>query len=183
MLQQKSNKHNIVALGLAAHLNGKYEYANKIMGALGEGAAGALEDPVDKSERLMYQNQLLEEKGDLDAALEHLDKVQDQVMDLSALKEKRVELALKKGLKDVARETLELLINQNPENARYHRILQTNILDLPYFREASESLSTEAEARAEDFYKPLAEKFPRSNMITQIRLHYTSGALCSIVDH
>lgn len=80
----------------------------------------------EESEILMYKLQILEEIGDKQAALDHLDRHFYDILDRNAWLEKKVELLLALGRSDEARQLLTLLIKRNPENYMYHRDLQVS---------------------------------------------------------
>lgn len=73
------------------------------------------------SELLLYQNQILQESGNLEKALKHLHEFSWQIVDKLALKETMGELCLQLGQFSVAAPIWEGLIKRNPENTLYYR--------------------------------------------------------------
>lgn len=72
------------------------------------------------SELLLYQNQILQESGNLDKALKHLQEFAVQIVDKLAVNETMGELCLKLGNYSAAIPIWEELINRNPENTLYY---------------------------------------------------------------
>lgn len=73
------------------------------------------------SELLLYQNQILQESGNIDKALKHLDDFSAQIVDKLAVKETMGELCLKLGKFSTAVPIWEGLIKRNPENTLYYQ--------------------------------------------------------------
>lgn len=73
------------------------------------------------SELLLYENQILQESGNLEKALKHLNEFSWQIVDKLALKEAMGELCLRLGQFSVAAPIWEGLIKRNPENTLYYR--------------------------------------------------------------
>lgn len=71
-------------------------------------------------ELLLYQNQILQESGDIEKALKHLEEFQSQIVDKLAVKETMGELCLKLGNYEKATTIFEELIKRNPENTLYY---------------------------------------------------------------
>lgn len=71
----------------------------------------------------MYHNSLLEEKGDYQAALEHLDSIKDKVTDQRSLKEKRASFLAKLDKVEEAEIAYRGLISENPHDRAYIKAL------------------------------------------------------------
>jgi peptide alpha-N-acetyltransferase len=67
----------------------------------------------------MYHNMLLEETADFQAALDHLEKIQPEVTDKRAWKEKKALYLGKLGKKEQAEAAYRDLIRENPNDANY----------------------------------------------------------------
>lgn len=67
----------------------------------------------------MYQNWLIEETGNWEEGLEHLNKIEAKVTDKRNVKEKRAFYLSKLGKVDEAEAAYRLLISENPYNGRY----------------------------------------------------------------
>jgi len=74
-------------------------------------------------ELLLYQNQVLRESGDLEAALDHLDQWGQGILDRVKREEIRVELCLGLGRRNQAIPVCEQLIKRNPECSKYYKQL------------------------------------------------------------
>lgn len=70
---------------------------------------------------MLYQNQILQESGNIDKALKHLDDFSTQIVDKLAVKETMGELCLKLGKFSTAVPIWEGLIKRNPENTLYYQ--------------------------------------------------------------
>ena len=85
----------------------------------------------DYSEVLLYRNMVIEEQGELDRALQDLNKIEKDVVDRYALQEKRALLLLRLNrLSEAAKYYKELLLS-NAESYDYHRGLQQALGHLP----------------------------------------------------
>lgn len=71
----------------------------------------------------MYHNSLLEEIGDYKTALEHLDKIKDNVTDKRGWKEKRAFYLKELGHTDDAKAIYQDLLSENPHNRDYVKSL------------------------------------------------------------
>lgn len=68
----------------------------------------------------MYQNQILQESGNIEKALKHLHEFSSQIVDKLAVKETMGELYLQLGNFNAALPIWEELIKRNPENTLYY---------------------------------------------------------------
>lgn len=68
----------------------------------------------------MYQNQILQESGNLNKALKHLEEYSSQIVDKLAVNEIKGDLCLKLGNYGDAVEVYKQLIERNPENKMYY---------------------------------------------------------------
>lgn len=69
---------------------------------------------------MLYQNQILQESGNIEKALKHLHEFSSQIVDKLAVKETMGELCLKLGKYTSAVPIWEDLIKRNPENTLYY---------------------------------------------------------------
>ncbi|KAG0166624.1 hypothetical protein DFQ28_007067 [Apophysomyces sp. BC1034] len=165
LLQQKpDNPPFWIGLAIAYQLVGKPDVAVSVLKAHEE----SLKDVVvnyESSELLMYHNWLLEETGDYQAALDHLDKIGSKVTDKRAMKEKRALYLAKLGQIEDAEKAYRQLIDENPFDGRYvGQLLAAKGLD------KEDKLSEKNELLAE-----LAAKYPRSKAIEDLVLTNVSG--------
>jgi tetratricopeptide (TPR) repeat protein len=104
----------------AYQLVGKYDIAIQTLEAH-ESALREMPVNFEHSELLMYHNRLLEEKGDIEAALEHLSTIEPKVCDKRSLKEKRAQFLLKLNKSEEAEKAYRQLISENPDSYAYIR--------------------------------------------------------------
>lgn len=71
----------------------------------------------------MYHNSLLEEKGDYQAALDHLETIKEKVTDQRSLKEKRAAFLAKLDKVEEAEAAYRGLISENPHDRAYIKAL------------------------------------------------------------
>lgn len=72
------------------------------------------------SELLLYQNQILQESGDTEKALKHIEEFESQIVDKLAVKEIVGDLCLKLGDYEKSATIYDGLIKRNPENTLYY---------------------------------------------------------------
>lgn len=72
------------------------------------------------SELLLYQNQILQESGNIQKAFNHLEEFESQIVDKLAVKETLGDLCLKSGIHETGVKIYEGLIKRNPENSLYY---------------------------------------------------------------
>lgn len=77
----------------------------------------------EHSELLLYQNLVIQESGELQQALTHLENSQDQIVDKLTLKENLSDLNLRLQRYEKAAKHYEELIRRNPENTFYYKKL------------------------------------------------------------
>ncbi|CAO3610018.1 unnamed protein product [Cunninghamella blakesleeana] len=118
--------------------------------------------PYEKSELHMYQNWLIEETGNWEEGLEHLNKIEAKVTDKRSIKEKRALYLAKIGKVDEAEAAYRLLISENPYNGRYVSAL----LELKEFNK------DDKKAEANQLLADLIAQYPRSKAIEDLSLHY-----------
>lgn len=81
---------------------------------------------------MLYQNQILQESGDDEKALKHLEEFQSQIVDKLAVQESRGELCLRLGKFDTAQSIFEGLIKRNPDNVMYyHKYIEAKQITEP----------------------------------------------------
>lgn len=105
---------------------------------------------------------MIQESGDLEAALKHLEASQDQIVDKLTLKENLGDLNLKLKNFDKAVKYYEELIQRNPENTMYYNKL----------------IEAKNLTKAEDivnFYIECSEKYPRAMPPRRLPLKYAVG--------
>ena len=117
---------------------------------------------------------LLEESGDHEAALKHLNASESEVVDKIGLKEARGRLLLLLSRFEEAHAVYTELLARNPENFAYHAGLQAAELRtnkaVERWREAEVSEETERVLRA--LYADLQKRFPKSTVCKRLPLDF-----------
>jgi len=146
---------------MSYHLLNDYETANSILETFKNSQNVETYD-YKHSEFLLYQNQVIQESGDLEKALKHLEDHQTQILDKAVVKETFGELCLRLKRYDAAVPYFMDLIRRNPDNSKYfHKYLEARQLTDP----------TEIVA----FYKELAVEFPSSLCVRRLPLDVAQG--------
>ena len=114
----------------------------------------------EHSELLLYQNMVMQESGDHQGALAHLDKYEEQICDKLALLEYRGLNFIKTKQLGKADKIYRELIQRNPENHLYYQQLEVSM----------EANTIEDKLK---MYQTMAEKFPKAQ--TPIRIPLTIG--------
>lgn len=116
----------------------------------------------EHSELLLYQNLVIQESGDLQKALDHLQKNADQIVDKLTWKENLGSLHLQlKQFSDATR-IYEELIRRNPENTIYYK----KLIEAKQLTNANDIVN---------FYLDYSEKFPRAMPPRRLPLNYATG--------
>lgn len=121
-----SQKSNWIGVAISFHLQKNYaktlEVVKTYLNTLSSEAL-SMQDPYEHSELLLYRVMVLEEAGDYEKALEHIDMDESSILDWFAVREGRVRLLTKLGRHDEAARVLRALISVNPDNHAYHALL------------------------------------------------------------
>ncbi|KAJ5168247.1 N-terminal acetyltransferase A complex subunit n.t1.c1 [Penicillium canariense] len=122
MLQARPGfRQNWTALAIAHHLSGDLEEAEKVLTTYEDTLKGtpAVAD-MEHSEACLYKNMIIAETGNLERALEHLEKVGYRCTDVLAVMEMKADYLLRLGRKSEAEEAYAALLDRNPENSVYY---------------------------------------------------------------
>lgn len=123
-----NNRNNWIGFAIAHHLLGNYQMAidiiKKYVGTLEPNTSPSYED----SEMYLYQNQLLQESGNIDKALEHLMEKQNFILDTLAWRQKKAEFLVQLERYDEAVIAYEELLDINVDNFIYHHGLQSALI-------------------------------------------------------
>ena len=170
-----TNRNNWFSFALARHLSNQFQQAIGIVESYEKTLEGtAVENEYEHSEMLLFKNMLIEESGDTQRALDHLDASASQIVDKQGMKEKRGELLLLLGKWDDAAALYSSLLCKNSENGIYHAGRQAAALQAhtatPYWQDAD--VSSEAEAKLSELYAALQAQFPRSEMSRRLPLDF-----------
>ncbi|XP_050299947.1 N-alpha-acetyltransferase 15, NatA auxiliary subunit [Anthonomus grandis grandis] len=116
----------------------------------------------EHSELLLYQNLVIQESGDLNLALKHLEKNADQIVDKLTFKENLASLHLRLEHFGKAAAIYGELIQRNPENTLYYK----KLIEAQQLTNQNEIVK---------FYQKYAKKFPRASPPRRLPLNYATG--------
>ncbi|CAG8665248.1 17380_t:CDS:10, partial [Dentiscutata erythropus] len=169
LLQLRPNNQRYwIGLAISYHLLGNYETAEKVLKTYEETLKPG-QPNYEHSEMLLYHNLIIEESGNTEAALEHLESIKSNVCDRRIWKEKRAQFLLKLNRLQEAEAAYEELIDDNPDCYSYYEGFQiAKGID-------TNDLTPECEEKIIALYKDLAQKYPKSNAIKLFPLLYTTG--------
>jgi tetratricopeptide (TPR) repeat protein len=126
MLQAKPIlRQNWTALAVAQHLDGELRLAEETLktyeGTLKTAPPGT---DLEHSEAQIYQNMIIEESGDIERALEHLESISKTNLDRQAIMEARARFLLKLNRLEEAEEAYQVLLDRNNEYRFYYECLE-----------------------------------------------------------
>ncbi|KAK3099145.1 hypothetical protein FSP39_000123, partial [Pinctada imbricata] len=150
-----------IGYAMSYHLLGDYDMALNI---LEEFRKTQMPKPLDyeHSELLMYQNLVMSEAGMLEESLNHLNRYDKQIVDRLGLQEAKADLLCRVGRSEQAVDLYKDLINRNPENWQYYKMLE----------DTSKPGSMEERLK---IYTDYEEMFPRASAPRRIPLNFTEG--------
>lgn len=124
-------------------------------------------DPFEQSELLMYRNTVIQEKGDLKAALENLEAIEPRVTDKQAWKETKAGLFLRLEQWEQAREMFSTLVATNADHRDYHIGLQKSLLHINAadFAADKATLTAEQSEKLLKCYDDLRSQFPKAALV------------------
>lgn len=165
-------RQNWVALAMSYHLLGDYNMADSVLTSYEETLKVAPKaNDYEHSEMLLYHNLVIEESGDYQKALDHLEGISRTTCDNRAIREKRAIFLSELGKNDEAESAWRNLVHENPECHAYFVGLQrAKGLSLD-----SGSSDSTTEAKLMALYDELAAKYPRSNAVQRLPLKYATG--------
>ncbi|POM75374.1 N-terminal acetyltransferase A complex subunit nat1-like protein, partial [Phytophthora palmivora] len=123
-----NNRNNWIGFAIAHHLVGNYQMAIDIIEKYFSTLDGEQVPNYEDSEIYLYQNQLLEEAGDLEKALANLEENKAQITDTLAWRQKKGQFLLQLERYEEAREIFEELVEINFDNYEFQRGLQCAII-------------------------------------------------------
>jgi peptide alpha-N-acetyltransferase len=166
MLQARPGfRQNWTALAIAHHLAGDLEEAEKVLTTFEDTLKGSpsVQD-MEHSEALLYKNSIIAETGNLERALEHLEKVGYRCTDVLAVMEMKADCLLRLGRKAEAAEAYTALLERNSENSIYYNGLI----------QAKEIPDSDHKA-LKALYDEWVEKYPRGDAARRIPLDFLEG--------
>ncbi|KAJ5089461.1 hypothetical protein N7532_008145 [Penicillium argentinense] len=166
MLQARPGfRQNWTALAIAHHLAGDLAEAEKVLTTYED----TLKDlphvaDMEHSEACLYKNTIIAESGDLERALEHLEKIGYRCTDVLAVMEMKADYLLRLGRKSEAEQAYTALLERNPENSIYYNgLIQAKGIP-EYDHKALKAL-----------YDEWVEKNPRGDAARRIPLDFLEG--------
>lgn len=149
---------------MSYHLLGDHETANSILDTFRQ--SQQLNETYDykHSELLLYQNQILQESGNLEKALRHLRDFSGQICDKLAVKETMGDLLLRLQQYEQAAHVWEDLIRRNPENTLYYE----RYLEAMRYADGATKVAA---------YRGFQEKYPHAICPKRLPLNVADGEL------
>ncbi|CAI5744760.1 unnamed protein product [Peronospora destructor] len=123
-----NNRNNWIGFAVAHHLVGNYQMAIDIIEKYFSTLDGETVANYEDSEIYLYQNQLLEEAGDIKKALANLEQNKNHITDTLMWRQKKGQFLLQLERYDEARDLFNELLEINFDNYEFHRGLQCAIL-------------------------------------------------------
>lgn len=166
MLQARPQmRQGWTALAIAYHLSGQLPEAENVLTAY----EGTLKQPPPKSDvehadAIMYKNDLIAEQGDIQRALDHLEKDAKKNLDQLSVMERRAKYLAQLGRKDEAVQAYRALLDRNPDHTEYYDLL-AEVMDI----------SNEDQMAKKAVYDEYSEKFPRCDAARRLPLDFLSG--------
>ena len=151
-----------IGFAMSYHLLEDFEMALKILEEFRKTQKKPSYD-YEYSELLLYQNMVIRESGDLEAALAHLEQYEQSICDKITLKEIKGRYLLHLGRQAEAETLYVELLKRNPENHEYYKQL-----------EVSRGATTVEERHA--VYLEYQEKFPRAQAPKRLPLNFLLGS-------
>ncbi|KAF9438279.1 N-alpha-acetyltransferase 16, NatA auxiliary subunit [Entomortierella beljakovae] len=172
------NRQYWVAVAIGYQLAGKPELGVKVLTTYEETLKDIPSTPdYEHSEMLLYHNTLLEEVGDIQVALDHLDSIEKHVCDRRGLQEKRAKYLLALGRQSEAEAAYRALLSSNPDNMAYFEGARKSVglgADQP---------SAEEQVKILSLLEELQVQHPRSNAAKRLPLKYaTDEAFVKVAD-
>eukprot|EP00180_Rhodochaete_pulchella_P003806 Plantae.Rhodophyta-Rhodochaete_pulchella.ctg689.p1 GENE.Plantae.Rhodophyta-Rhodochaete_pulchella.ctg689~~Plantae.Rhodophyta-Rhodochaete_pulchella.ctg689.p1 ORF type:complete len:898 (-),score=168.67 Plantae.Rhodophyta-Rhodochaete_pulchella.ctg689:1252-3945(-) len=128
-----AQKNNWIGFALAHHLNGNYATALSVLDAYNGtlvGSSGEGDELYETSELLLYKASIMEESGDFERALQHLEDIHPKVVDKISWREAKARMLVAVGRYSDAEVEWRKLITFNPENNDYHLELHKTVAQL-----------------------------------------------------
>ena len=158
-------RQNWTAVAVAQHLNGKLADAETTL-CLYEETLKSTPPPADTEHQQvsLYKNMLMEELGDTERALDHLDAIEKNLYDKLLVMELRAQYLLKLGRKEEAEKVYSALIRRNQEYRAYYRGLQ-----------AAKGISDSDNEGLLTLYGECSKKYPKADAPRRIPLDFLTG--------
>lgn len=178
LLLKPGQKGGWLTFSIAAHLLGSPKKALGILDSYINSLDNDSRSGFDYSETLLYKNMLLEESGDLEGAVAHLDQVERDVVDSQTLNEQKAGLLHRLGKFEDSERVWRGLVKINPDNQQFHYGLISARLHIdPKTAQTTLVSSTEESVvkNLTELYEELAKEYPRCLAVRRIPLDFLQG--------
>ncbi|KAJ3448685.1 n(alpha)-acetyltransferase 15/16 isoform a [Anaeramoeba flamelloides] len=165
--KQPQKRGNWYAFALANHLTGNYDMAINAIQQYQK--SNKLVSQSEIIELALFQNDIIEESGNIKKANDHLDKIFTVITNKLLWKEKKARYFLKLGNKQRAEKMYYLLLEQNPDQIEYIKGLEIS-KGLLNNNEKIEELDSDRLVKLQNFYQELNDKYPQSLLIKKKQL-------------
>ncbi|KAK4227430.1 NMDA receptor-regulated protein 1-domain-containing protein [Podospora fimiseda] len=158
-------RQNWTALAIAYHLDGNLQQAENILTTYEKSiTTPPPKTDLENSEALLYKNSIIAEQGEIERALEHLEKDCKNCLDRVAVMELRARYLSELGRKEEAAKAYRALLDRNPDHSDYYKGLVA-VLDL----------AADDEAGLKAVYDEYASKYPRCDAARRLPLDFLTG--------
>lgn len=163
-----NSRQNWTALAVALHLNGELASAEDVLVKYEE----TLKQPPPKtdlehSEASLYRNSIIQEAGEHERALTHLEGVYKTSMDRTAVMEMKAELLLKLERNAEAEKAYRALLARNAEKRAYYQGLEAAL--------GLDRQKAEDQEKLRELYQSYADKSSRIDAARRIPLDFLHG--------
>jgi len=150
-----------IGYAMAYHLLKNYEMSLQILREF-EKTQQVKPFDYEHSELILYHAQILRESGQLQHAMDFLDKNASVIVDKLAVAETKVEILLQLERRGEALAILWDLLDRNQENKKYYTLLE-------------EAIQPDSELSRVSIYDKAHEKYPRALLPVTLPLHFLTG--------
>mmetsp|Transcript_21228 Transcript_21228/g.50279 ORF Transcript_21228/g.50279 Transcript_21228/m.50279 type:complete len:845 (-) Transcript_21228:22-2556(-) len=164
------NRNNWLGFAIATHYAGDLEMALRVIEAYESTLEEVKRPDYEHSEMLLYKALIIEEKGDLERTLKHLDAIEPLVLDKLGWREKRGEMLLKLNKNEEAEKQYRELLGINGDNLAYHR----GLLQSRGYKD-EEVTGGEKQEELLGLYKELQAADPRCACMRRMPLDFLTG--------
>jgi len=182
LMDKPSDQQNWLAYAMSLHLVQDYDKSLNVLDAYVSAQKPKDDKEKEKekykqSELKLYKNMIIEESGNLQVALDHLEEIKTQVTDKEDWKIKRAHYLSKLGRLEESAEQWKVLIHENPENVLYHEGLLKTLHYIPHQGSLWDSykLDQTQTTHVVDLYTTLITENPQGKVCKQAVLSFVHG--------
>eukprot|EP01112_Ceratiomyxa_fruticulosa_P013435 TRINITY_DN3780_c0_g1_i1.p1 TRINITY_DN3780_c0_g1~~TRINITY_DN3780_c0_g1_i1.p1 ORF type:complete len:900 (+),score=223.42 TRINITY_DN3780_c0_g1_i1:541-3240(+) len=185
LLNKPNVKGNWLTFALGLQLAGSFTQAVEVLNKW-ENIDKPLNADIETTEYLLYKAIIIEESGNLQAALNYVNENEKLILDKSTLQETRGRLLHGLKLFEESKKVWLSLLNSNSEHHSYHRALIKTQCQIPFevhtpydFKKNYDrtlplpELSREQIESLESLYDELLQKYPRSSTVKRVPLEFS----------